>query len=309
MRSLRAAARLLGFLFWSGVCWLAKLLGHPLGWVFPATRAPVHEAICRAWARGIAAVIGLHIRVEGRPPRAPFVLVANHLGYIDIVTLMAHAPGVFVSRGDVAGWPVLGTLAKAADTIFIDRALRRDVVRVNALIDAVLQRGLGLMMFPEGTSSSGEQVLPFRSSLLEPAVALGRPVSHATLAYRTGPGHGPAREAVAWWGDMTFPDHFWALLQLPRIDATVRFGDAPLSGDDRHELSRALWTAVDAALPRDASPAPEADAPAAVGHAAPDAAAPAAAPDAMPSASPSAVGHAAAPRSPERRPAPRAARG
>ena len=249
MRHLRAAWRAALFLGWSAGCWLVYQLARPLGWFRPAALRRVQTGLCRAWARGIARGVGLRIQVEGRPPEAPFLLVSNHLGYLDIVTLMAAAPAVFVSRADVAGWPVLGRLARSADTIFIDRALKRDVARVNELIASVLDQGRGLIMFPEGTSTAGEEVLPFRSSLLQPAAALELPVSWASLAYHTPPGEPAAAEAVAWWGEMTFGGHFWRLLGLPRVDARLRFGGEPVSGASRHELARELHAAVSAALP------------------------------------------------------------
>ena len=244
MKHLRAIPRLLAFLVWSFLHYSACLVTVPLSWIAPGPHHVVKDAIGRSWASGIAAIVGLHVHVEGHPPRAPFILVANHLGYVDIVTLMAQAPAVFVSRADLANWPVLGLLARAANTIFVDRSRRRDVVRANALISDVLASGRGLIIFPEGTSSNGEEVLPFRSSLLEPAVRIRHPVSYATLGYRTPEGSPPASLAVCWWGDMTFFDHFYGLLQLPRIDAYLSFGDEPVQAPDRHELAQRLRHAV-----------------------------------------------------------------
>jgi 1-acyl-sn-glycerol-3-phosphate acyltransferase len=244
----RAAVRLVAFLVWSALGLGARLLTLPVIWVAPRAARPCYRVVCLAWARGLAKIVGLSIDLRGRPPDAPFILVTNHLGYLDIVTLMAVAPGVFVSRGDVKGWPVLGPMARAAGTLFIDRDLRRDVVRINGLIEGVLDRDLGLIMFPEGTSSGGADVLPFRSSLLEPAVALGRPVHWGTLTYRAPEGGPPASEVVCWWRDMTFGGHFWNLLGLSSIRATVQFGEEPLTADSRHELAQRLHQAVSGQL-------------------------------------------------------------
>lgn len=244
VKSLRAALRAALFLLWSGLCLLVRLLLRPLTLALPRCERPVRDGIARCWARGVAGLIGLRITVHGQAPAPPFLLVTNHLGYIDIVTLMACAPAVFVSRGDLSGWPVLGTLARSAGTLFIDRSLKRDVMRINMLMGAVLAGGQGLIMFPEGTSSDGSAVLTFRSSLFQPAVELAQPVSWASLGYRTPEGQAPAGTSVCWWGDMTFVDHFWRLLQLPHINAQVSFGAAPLRHSDRHELSRAAQAAV-----------------------------------------------------------------
>jgi 1-acyl-sn-glycerol-3-phosphate acyltransferase len=244
VRVVRATGRLVAFLVWCALGLAARLLTLPVIWVAPGAARPCYQVVCRAWARGLARIVGLAIDVRGRPPAAPFILVANHLGYLDIVTLMAVSPAVFVSRGDLRSWPVLGVLARAAGTLFVDRDMRRDVVRINGLIEQVLARGLGLIIFPEGTSSGGEEVLPFRSSLLEPAVALGRPVHWGTLEYRAPDGGPPASEVVCWWRDMTFVGHFWNLLGLSSIRATVQFGEEPLTADTRHELARRLHEAV-----------------------------------------------------------------
>lgn len=244
MARLRAGLRLVAFLGWSAGCLLLRLLTRPVVRIAPRTATPIQLWICRTWARGVVAILGLSVDVVGAPPPPPFVLVSNHLGYLDIVTLMAHAPAVFVSRADVSGWPVLGRLARAGGTLFLEREVRRDVLRINALMHDVLAQGLGVVVFPEGTSSGGDEVLAFRSSLLEPAVALSTPVHWAALTYATPPGAPHARDAVCWWGEMTFPDHFWRLLCLRRIRAGLRFGATPLRADGRHALAGALQDAV-----------------------------------------------------------------
>lgn len=244
MSSLRAALRLVSFLIWSALMYVAYQLCRPLGLLSIARWHLLQTFMCGIWARGVAAIVGLRVSIHGEAPRAPFILVSNHLGYLDIITLMSRTPGVFVSRADLAGWPVLGVLARAVDTIFIDRKLRRDVARVNTLIHDVLASGKGVLMFPEGTSSEGREVLPFRSSLLEPAVSNGQAVSYATLSYATPDGAAPASQVVCWWGEMTFLDHFISLLGLTHIDATLTFGEQRISAETRHELATRLHQAV-----------------------------------------------------------------
>jgi 1-acyl-sn-glycerol-3-phosphate acyltransferase len=248
MKSVRAGFRLTAFVVCALAHYGACLLLLPLTRMNSTAGRHLHNRVAISWGRKTCAIVGLRLHVEGEPPATPFILVSNHLGYIDIITLMAVMPAVFVSKAEVSGWPLMGRLARAGNTIFVDRELRRDVVRVNALIEDVLTQGRGVVFFPEGTSSSGESVQPFRSSLLDPAVRIGHPVHYATLSYRTPEGSPAAATAVCWWGDMTFFDHFWAMLQLPRIDVRVVFGAQSVRSESRHELAERLQRAVSAQL-------------------------------------------------------------
>ena len=114
----------------------------------------------------------------------------------------------------------------------------------------VVNSGAMLVMFPEGTSSSGETVLPFRPSLFEVPAGMHLPVSTATISYETPPGAPPAGLSVCWWGDMTFPKHFLGLLALPSVEARVVFSPTLLRGTNRKRLAEDAWRAVEAGLPR-----------------------------------------------------------
>jgi 1-acyl-sn-glycerol-3-phosphate acyltransferase len=179
------------------------------------------------------------------PPTPPFVLVSNHLSYVDVILLAARLPCVFVAKSDVAGWPVFGKFCIAVDTLFIRRDAKRDIPRVMRGIEAVLASGRGVVIFPEGTSSPGRAVLPFRAPLLEVAVRAGLPVHHASLTYRTPLGAPAAEEAVCWWDDTPFLRHLWRLLGLPRFDAEVSFGEEAIVENDRKLLAARLRHAVE----------------------------------------------------------------
>lgn len=213
------------------------------GWRGPGT-GPWRTAIFHGWARGVVRLLGVRAAVEGVPPRPPFFLVANHLGYLDVALIAAHLRCVFVARGDVDRWPVFGALCRAGDTLFIDRENRRDIPRVIDRIRAVLDGGRGVVLFPEGTSSGGEAVLPFKPGLLEPAAVAGIPVSYAAVSYATPPGSPPARLVVCWWGAMPFVRHLLTLLGLPEIRARLVFGAEPIVESERKELARRLHRAV-----------------------------------------------------------------
>ena len=200
------------------------------------------------WCRTVARVLGMRVRLTGRPPKAPFLLVSNHLGYIDVVLLGSIVEGLFVAKQEVSRWPVVGRLSLWSGALYIDRRPGGHLVDSVAQAQDVLSHGVGLIVFPEGTSTAGDRVLPFRSALLEPAVSTRVPVWHACIRYVSWDGSPAAEEALCWWRDMTFTPHLYNLLQLPGFDATVRFGEAPLVGEDRKELARSLWTAVSSDL-------------------------------------------------------------
>jgi len=193
------------------------------------------------WSRRLLRCIHLHAEYSGEPPRAG-LLVSNHMGYLDIIVLSARQPAVFVSRADVRGWPVFGFLTQLAGTLFIRRERRGDVAPLNEQMAAGLRAGLVVVVFPEGTSSDGRQVLPFFSSLLQPAVTVGCPVTPAFIRYELD--DGSVAEEVSYWGDMTFGPHFLNLLTKRAIRAHVRFGAARPPGDDRKPLARELQQAV-----------------------------------------------------------------
>lgn len=188
----------------------------------------------------LARVFELRIVVAGRRESTP-MLVANHLGYLDILVLGAVTPLAFVAKAEVRHWPLLGWLTHIAGTIFLQRDRPRDTVQARQQIEECARQAIPVVVFPEGTSSDGTTILPFRSALLEPAAQMGWPVQAAHLVYAV-PGDA-AGSTVCWWGRMTLAPHLWRLLGQPVIYATVRFGPCA-SAMDRKELAACLHTTV-----------------------------------------------------------------
>ncbi len=240
MRKLRAVVRIIMIAVLTAAAVLLLLAGRLLALISQAAFRRWRLRVFQGWARGLAVIIGMRLVVRGNAPSPPFFLVANHLGYIDIPVLATQVRGVFVSRHDVSDWPVIGFLTRAVGTLFINRELAREVVRLNHLLRAAWQRGEGIIFFPEGTSSAGAEIRPFKSPLLHVAAENHYPVSYASLSYRTPAGEPPAHLAVCWWGEMTFPDHLFKLLQLPRFEALLTFGDAAVRATDRKLLAHRL---------------------------------------------------------------------
>jgi len=225
------------------VSWVVLVSGHLPARALGAARLASWRGFCtRHWARAMARVVGLRIHVEGTPGRG--LLVANHLSYTDIIVLGAVTGCGFVSKAEVAGWPGFGIAARSAGTLFLDRRRKRELVKVASQMRDRIFHGQNLCLFPEGTSSKGEEVLTFRSSLLEPAAAADIPVGYASLHYATPEGETPAYLSVCWWGEMTLGPHLLTLLAMPSFEATVAFGAEPIADPDRKALAAKLHRAV-----------------------------------------------------------------
>ena len=198
------------------------------------------------WSRAVVAMLGGRTVWTGRVPAAPFFLASNHLGYLDIIVLAQRLPAVFVSKAEVSSWPVVGWLTRLADTLYINRERRSDIPRANATILAALERGDSVALFPEGTSSASDFVLPIRPPLLAVAAHNDFPVHTAALEFRTLGGDPPASTAICYFGDMAFLPHLWRLLHLRGFTATVRLADQPQRARDRKALAQRVHDAIHA---------------------------------------------------------------
>ena len=202
------------------------------------------QFIFRSWARTFARISGMKIEIMGEPPCPPFFLVSNHLSYTDIPALRAVTEGVFVAKGEIESWFLAGKIVGDIGGIFINRSNRRDIPRAGAEIIKKLNEGEGVIVFPEGTSTKGETVLPFNSSFLEFAARTDLPVSYASITYKTPEGEPKASEVVCWWEDISFPAHLFRLFKLREFTAIINFGDAPIQNPKRKELAKTLWEKV-----------------------------------------------------------------
>jgi 1-acyl-sn-glycerol-3-phosphate acyltransferase len=187
------------------------------------------------WSAKCIQRLGIRCRVRGVPASTGLV-VSNHLSYSDIMVFGAVMRCVFVSKAEVRNWPVFGWLTTIAGTVYVDRKRRSDTRNANEGISRVLQQGLPVVVFPEGTSSDGTEVLPFYPSLFEPAIANAAPVTAAYLSYEVD--GGTVENDVAYWGTMTFFPHLLRLLSLREIRATIRFSDASQVFRDRKVAAR-----------------------------------------------------------------------
>lgn len=244
MRLVRAFVRLLAILFITFFDYTIYLIGWwGLFWRSDV-RIRWRHRLLRHWARTIGRVMNIDLIIKGNPPQPPFFLVSNHLSYLDVIIYYGLVDCIFIPKADIRSWPLIGFLTKSVGNIFINRQLKRDIPKVNRLIAERLTPYNGIILFPEGTSSKGADVLPFRPSLLEYPATHDLPVSYACISYGT-PGHEvPAHLSISWWGGMTFAGHIWDMLKLSAIEATVVFGDKTLHSPDRKVLTDLLWQAV-----------------------------------------------------------------
>lgn len=242
---LRVAVRVLALSSWTTICHLTIAVSRPFRALAPLRQLRIRNLAFRMWARGFTRIVGMRVAVEGSPPPAPFLLVSNHLSYMDIVLLASVVDAAFVAKADLRSWPAIGRVIATADTIFIDRGRRRDVVRVTERIAHELGRGLGIVLFPEGTSTKGDGILPFKPPLLDFAARGDHPVHFAVISYSTAAGDGRASDTVCWWGDAPFLPHVLRLLRLARFDARLVFGDAAIHDRDRKALARKLHEATE----------------------------------------------------------------
>jgi 1-acyl-sn-glycerol-3-phosphate acyltransferase len=229
-------------------CYLAAILGSLALSPWPRQRARWRGGVFQLFSRLLCLALAVKVRRVGPPPRPPFLLVSNHLSYLDVIVLGSQLPCVFVAKAEIDGWPAFGAMCRSVETIFIDRKARRALHTVLERIDRTLAAGQAIVIFPEGTSGAGDRVMPFRSPLLELPVKLGRSVHWAALGYRVKHDAAPVHLAVNWWGEMPLGPHLWALAQLPGIEAQVVLGDEPVAESDRKRLSEALHRRVAAAF-------------------------------------------------------------
>lgn len=215
-------------------------------------RRPVTPFVTQFVCRGAFVILGMGYHVSGVPMRGPGAVVANHASWLDIFALNARKRIYFVSKSEVAAWPGIGWLARATGTVFVRRDRRETVNQITLFRDR-LHAGHKLLFFPEGTSTDGLQVLPFKPTLfaafLDPALREGMRIQPVTLRYRAPVGVDP--RCYGWWGDMAFGPHLLATLAMRRQGAVeviyhppVRARDFP----DRKTLARALESTVRAGL-------------------------------------------------------------
>ena len=228
---------------------LLRLVERPLH----GARRPWTPHITRAVCRLALVVLGIRYRLEGRPMTHRGAVVANHASWLDIFVLNAGMCIYFVAKSEVARWPGIGFLARLVGTVFIDRDRKQERAQLE-LFEERLLAGHKLLFFPEGTSSDGFRVLPFKTTLFEAFFNQHlKPVMHlqpVTVIYDAPPGADP--RFYGWWGEMGFAPHLARVLAAPAGGAVRVICHEPLrvaDFSDRKALAGHVEEVVRAGMP------------------------------------------------------------
>jgi 1-acyl-sn-glycerol-3-phosphate acyltransferase len=206
----------------------------------PASRTRNAEWLHVCCARALPR-FGVQLSLRGEaPPRG--LIVSNHLSYLDILAFSAALPCVFVSKADVADWPIIGRFAAQAGTIFVQREKQGDGSRANSSIAECLRNGVRVVLFPEGTTTNGEQLLRFHSTMLQPAIDAGETITPCAIRYALE--DGVVQNEICWWGNAPLGPHLLNLLGKRQVKATITFGDPLPAAGDRKILGLELRSRV-----------------------------------------------------------------
>ena len=217
--------------------------------VFPRLNPEQRALRVQIWSQGLLRTLGIRLEVVGTPvAQGPALLVSNHISWLDIATLHAARYCRFISKADIQKWPLIGTLASGVGTLFIQREARRDTLRVVHYMADSLRAGDVLAIFPEGTTSHGQGVLPFHGNLLQSAIEANAPIQPVGLQYMSDGGQ--ISLAPSYVGDDPLPQSIWRTARARNLVVRVAFG-APqtANGRDRRTWSKDLQASVAALKP------------------------------------------------------------
>lgn len=220
---LRSFVRLVLYLGWTFACIPVQVVAVRLKSRFKVRFPMFYHKRCLR-------LLGVELEVRGEQSDGhPVLFVVNHSSYLDIMVLGALIPGSFVAKAEVAGWPLFGLLAKLQRTVFVDRRARFVAAQREEMLGR-LKGGDDLILFPEGTSSDGNRVLPFKSALMSTAEIEidGRPITvqPVSIAYASLDGLPLGRHLrpfFTWYGDMEMASHIWQMVGLGRLGVVVEF--------------------------------------------------------------------------------------
>ncbi len=220
------------------------------GVLFPRVSPASQARITQWWSQKTLRILNITLSVHGARPdinARNLIIAANHISWLDIYVINAAHPARFVAKAEIRDWPIVGWMCEKGGTIFIRRTNRRDTARINEEIHDALATGATIGLFPEGTTTAGDRLLKFHSSLLEPAV-----INHATLApaaLRYSYGDGARCLAAAYIDDLSFAESLQLIIGQPSMVAEITFApQLSAVGSSRRALALDAETAIAAIL-------------------------------------------------------------
>jgi 1-acyl-sn-glycerol-3-phosphate acyltransferase len=222
---------------------------------FGSATQPQRAQHVQQWAQDFLKILEVQLHTSGTPQsQGPLLVVANHISWLDILVMLAVQPVSFVSKSEIKSWPLIGWLATHAGTLYIERASRRDAMRVvHHIADALKPAAPGhaaqmIAVFPEGTTSDGLVVLPFHGNLIQAAISVHAPIQAVALRYIDAT-TGALNLTPAYVDDDTLVSSVWRLLSSAPVVATVRFAEPEVAnGRDRRAWAQHLQQVVQAAV-------------------------------------------------------------
>ena len=233
--------------------------GFIAGVMLPLANAQQRDRLISYWCRGLLAVLNIRVVTKGVLPDAEVrstLFVANHVSWVDIHALNSVRTVRFVAKSEIIGWPVFGWFAQKANTLFIERSKRRDASRVVDLAANCLRNGDCLCFFPEGTTSDGTELRPFKGSLMQAAIDADAQLWPLSIRYLRP--DGGANTAMAYYDDVTFAQSIKQVLSQRSPVVELHFF-APIAthGHDRRHLSLQVRHIIAAGLHLPAHKIPE----------------------------------------------------
>ncbi len=211
--------------------------------VYPLVGRPARLRLMQRWSRQLLGMLGVRVRTAAALPPGPALLVANHVSWLDIFVINALAPAAFVCKAEVRGWPLIGWLCERTETVFMPRGSRSGAKRAGETVAQRLRQGWRVAVFPEGTTSDGSGLLPFRAALLQGAVDADGRVQPLALSYLDESGQ--ASSAAAYCGDTTLLQSLRRIASMPGLQARLEVLP-PLDG--RGAGRRALASQAEAVI-------------------------------------------------------------
>ncbi len=239
---IRGTVRLIYFAL---VFFSASLVTLTLQAVLPTHRfRRMRPRLSRRLARMVLLASNFRLRYEGTPPPPGSMIVANHLSWADTFTFLSQLGCRFVATHVYGSIMWFSAALRSVGVEFVNRMSLRALGPARRVITRILERQESLMVFPEGRTSRGEVVRPFRAAFFQVAIDLGIPVAPASIRYITPPGWPPASVVVGWeeWPPLLV--HIWRAFHVPRITCEIRYGDVVVSAESRRVLSEQLHARV-----------------------------------------------------------------